>query len=876
MPRILRAAAVAAAVCAWSVTAPAVPPLAVDRGAAGTWQHLQRLRTTASVLYTAAHPDDEQGGVLARLARGEGARVSLLTLNRGEGGDNALGPELFDALGLIRTEELRLANRHYGVDRQYFTPAVDYGFSKRLDEALEKWGHTRVMGEIVRVIRADRPLVVVSRWQGNARDGHGQHQAAGLLTREAYRAAGDPDAFPDHAREGLRPWRALKLYTGGLREDEPWTARIETGGYAPWLGDSFAALGRTGLAFQRSQNNGRVTRAVGPVPLFFARLATTRPAPEREESLFEGIPTRLAAYYSLVGRPAPAAIAPVLHEMERQVEAAIEAFTVHDPSASVPAMARGLAATREAIRLADDPDVRFWLEAKERQFQEAIHAALAIDMEVLAETPGPVVPGQSFEVAARLTNRSRVPITLDTFELRAGPGWKVTAPEAAREALGANATQTRRFAVTLGSDAPVTSRPPFHRPSIAESWYETEPSLRHAPSRPPAAEAVARWTLEGATLETRAPLRRREAAPPYGDLLREVAVVPALSLAVSPRVHVVPVGAPGRVRFTVEVTSHVPDRLEGELTVEAPAGWAVQPPRHALRLTRPGERAAYRFDVVPSTRQATRYEMFARARVGERVYTEQVTEVAYRDLEPRHLHEPARIAVHAIDVQVAPGLRVGYVMGVGDQVPAAIAQLGVEVESLDEAALAEGDLRRFDAIVTGTRAYGARADLRAHNPRLLEYATQGGHLVVLYNTPPDLDPARHAPFPGELPRDAEEVTEEDSPVTLLHPGHDLLARPNRITAEDFDGWVEQRGSKFWKAWDPAYTALVATHDRGQAPQAGGWLTARSGSGRYTYFAYALHRQLPFGVPGAYRLLANLLSAQAGARGASRGAEGAPF
>ena len=448
MPKVLPAIGVAA-VCAWSAAAPAAPPLAADRGATGTWQHLQRLRTTASVLYTAAHPDDEQGGLLARLSRGEGARVSLLTLNRGEGGDNALGPELFDALGLIRTEELRLANRHYGVDRQYFTPAVDYGFSKRLDEALEKWDHQRVLEEIVRVIRTDRPLVIVSRWQGNARDGHGQHQAAGLLTREAHQAAGDPSAFPEQAREGLRPWRALKLYAGGLREDDPWTARIETGAYAPWLGESFASFGRAGLAFQRSQNNGRVPSVAGPAPLFFARLASTPPAPEREESLFDGIPTRLAAYGSLLGRAAPPAIAPVLREMERQVEAAIEAFTVHDPSASVPAMARGLGATREAIRLADDPDLRFLLEAKERQFQDAIATALGLELEALAETPGPVVPGQSFEVAARLTNRGAVPVTLEGLELRAGPGWNVTAPESAREALGAGAPLARRFAVTL-------------------------------------------------------------------------------------------------------------------------------------------------------------------------------------------------------------------------------------------------------------------------------------------------------------------------------------------------------------------------------------------------------------------------------------------
>jgi hypothetical protein len=294
--------------------------------------------------------------------------------------------------------------------------------------------------------------------------------------------------------------------------------------------------------------------------------------------------------------------------------------------------------------------------------------------------------------------------------------------------------------------------------------------------------------------------------------------------------------------------------------VEAPPGWTVQMPRRALQFTRAGERIAQGFDVVPGRVAGQRYEIRAVARAGGRAYAEGFDAIEHRDLETRYLFRPARVEVRGVDVRTAPGLRVGYVMGVGDQVPAGMAQLGAAVTLLDESALAEGDLSGFHAIVTGTRAYGARADLRAHNGRLLDYVKAGGQLVVLYNTPPDLDPATQAPFPGELPRDAEEVSEEDSPVTLLAPDHELLTWPNRITAADFEGWVEQRGSKFWSQWDPAYTAIIETHDRDQPPQRGGWLTARYGKGRYTYFAYALHRQLPYGVPGAYRLLANLLSA----------------
>jgi hypothetical protein len=246
------------------------------------------------------------------------------------------------------------------------------------------------------------------------------------------------------------------------------------------------------------------------------------------------------------------------------------------------------------------------------------------------------------------------------------------------------------------------------------------------------------------------------------------------------------------------------------------------------------------------------------ARAGDRDYREGYTVIRHRDLETRHLYRDAAASVRGVDVRIASGLTVGYVMGIGDEVPSGLAQLGVDVRLLGAQDLATADLRGFDAIITGTRAYAVRDDLRTHNRRLLEYVHDGGNLIVLYNTQ-ELEPDVHAPYAGQLPRNAEEVSEEDSPVEFLAPDHPVFTTPNRITQADFAGWVEQRGSKFWSAWDPRYTALIATWDTDQPPQRGGWLHARYGKGHYTYFAYALHRQLPYGVPGAYRLLANLLS-----------------
>src|SRR6185369_16450950 len=253
IPRFLRVLRLTSSLAALTLTLGAAPePLAQDGGAAGTWQRLLKLQTTASAMHTTAHPDDEHGGMLAQLSRGQGVRVSMLTLNRGESGDNAIGSELFDAVGLIRTEELLIADRYYGVDRQYFTTMIDYGFSKRLDETLGKWGRDNVLRDVVRVIRMERPFVLISRFQGNERDGHGNHSAAGLVTVEAFKAAGDPAMFPEQIAAGLRPWQPLKLYMGGVRANEDWTISVDSGEYDPVLGDSYQSFARLGLSFQRS------------------------------------------------------------------------------------------------------------------------------------------------------------------------------------------------------------------------------------------------------------------------------------------------------------------------------------------------------------------------------------------------------------------------------------------------------------------------------------------------------------------------------------------------------------------------------------------------------------------------------------------------
>ena len=851
---------------------------AADTGASGAWQRLLKLTTIASAMHTTAHPDDEHGGMLALLSRRDGVRLALMTLNRGESGDNAIGPELFDALGLIRTEELLDAGRYYGLDHQYFTTMIDYGFSKRLDETLEKWGKEHVLRDVVRIVRMDRPLVLISRFQGSERDGHGNHQTAGLVTVDAFKAAGDPAMFPEQIAEGLRPWQPLKVYIGGARENEDWTVRVDTGEYSPWLGDSYSNFAALGLSYQRSQNSGRVRSVPGPSYGYYKRVGSVTPGAAKEAGFFDGIDTTLPHLFQTLRRPEPAGAAQALEPIAAAVDEAVAAFTLRDPSASVPALARGLTATRAAIaRFSSEPDALFVLRIKEQQFMDAINAALGIQLSAIAQpastgqrdnpspfaaptTMGAVVPGQGFEIRAVLTNRGRVEIVPRALGVTANASLVQVAATGTLAPLQYNESTSHRFVMRAADAAELSSRAYFTRSSITATRYTvTDPSQLGRPASAPPAVVAAAYDVAGVRVDVREVVRRREAKLPYGYEMRELRVVPALALTVSPASAIIPLAAAAKkIDVQVELVNNVEGRNSGSLALRLPAGWTADPAAQPFAFTSAGDRMVRHFAVSVPSLEDRRYEVSAVATAGGRDYTEGYDLIEHRDLEPRYLYRAAVSTVRGVNVAMVPGLNVGYVMGVGDQVPAGIAQLGYTVTLLGENDLAAGDLKRFDAIVTGTRAYAVREDLKTYNQRLLDYAKDGGNLIVLYNTQ-EFVPDRYAPFPAKLPAGAEEVSEEDSPVQILAPDQQVFNWPNKITKADFDGWVEQRGSKFFTEWDAAYTPMIATWDRGQAPQKGGWVSARHGNGTYTYFAYAFHRQLPYGIPGAYRLLANVLA-----------------
>jgi LmbE family N-acetylglucosaminyl deacetylase len=903
---------------AWAVSmaqrAPSPDALstAVDRGSAGLDRWLRALRTRASLIMVTAHPDDEDGGVLAYETRGAGARAILLTLNRGEGGQNAMSSDMYDSLGLVRTQELLAADRYYGVD-QYWASAIDYGFSKTREEALAKWDHDRVLADVVRVIRMTRPLVVASVFVGAASDGHGQHQVAGQMAQEAYLAAGDPTKFPEQIREGLRPWTPLKVYahvpffaltpqgmydyaidkyvpprffdyvTQTMSSQKPSTnIEIPEGHYDPAAGLTYLQIAREGLGYQKSQNNGVAIPNPVPFASEYHRYGARVPAAEHEESFFDGIDTSVDGIGSLMANE-PDYLKSGLDQIARLADQASTDYRPERPQAIAPTLATGLTATRALIGKVresnlPDPgksDVAFELAAKEDQFEHALAESLGLSLQAAVTLekeptqmrtpfamPSPTfqiaIPGQSFYVQADLLNQSSDPVAVQAVKLAASDGkaWKIAATTEAKKSLAAGELTDARFSVTAPSDAALT-RPYFTRPDEEQASYDlADPRYRNLPLAPYPLSVTAEFSYRGAVVHVAQVVQTLQRIPTLGIVAQPLLIGPAISVTVSPAAGAVPVGAKS-FAFSCTVHSNVKGPAEGLLRLHLPSGWRSTPDAAPFSMARDGEDRTIVFQVQPDAVKPGEFRITADTEYQGKHYEEGYRLAGYPGLRPYPFYRPAIYKAVGVDVKTPPGLRIGYLPGTGDDVPQALENLGQAVRTLSAGDIAQGNLSGYDAIVLGARAYAVRPELKSANQRLLEYVKNGGVLIVQYNLQ-EFD-QNYGPYPFTLGANPQKVVDENSKVVFPKPASPVLTWPNRITEADFSGWVEERGHGFMQTWDPHYEALVETHDPEQDPQLGGLLLARYGKGAYIYDAFALYRQLPSGVPGAYRILANLVS-----------------
>lgn len=862
--------------CLLAVAAPLAAQLEPPSGGGvvALEHELRMLGHYKRVLVIGAHPDDEDTELLTELVRGEGAEAAYLSLNRGEGGQNVIGPELGEALGLLRTEELLAARRLDGA-RQFFTRAYDFGFSKTEAETWTHWPRDSVLKDVVRIVRRFRPQIVVSIFSGTPRDGHGQHQAAGWAAREAFRIAGDATRFPELAAEGLKPWTPLKLYQSTRFDSAATTLVIQGGVLDSAVGKSYHQIAMAGRSLHRSQDMGQLQR-IGPSVI---RLRLVQDRTGRDAGgLWSGIDTTLAGMAAVAG---PGSGSPALWD---SLAAALEGFR----RARAPALTETLDRFAAALpRTGGEDQVRVGVATPEQwdqltHLQRAIQLSSGVVCDAVADDQR-VVPGQVLQVAATCWNAGSQPVTVPLVVVRGNAEWPWLhqSQDGATIAPGTVANWT--FDVTI-PDTAAPTRPYFldhPRDGDFYVWPAAPAEVLGTPFEDPLMTAEF-----GADIEPRE-VTFRYRSPTAGEVRRPIMVVPRIDVKLDPDTLVWP--AAGRLarRFTVTLTHGARDSTDGAVRLVAPAGWSVGQPQ-PFSFSREDESRSFTFEVrPPAAVRAGSIGIRAEARDrAERTYDAGVFVVDYPHIRPRSYVRKAAASVRVAPLALPRLARIGYVRGAADRVPEALRSVGLPVTLLDAAALERGDLSRYDAIVVGSRAYETEPALVSSNPRLLDYARRGGLVIVQYQQY-GFFTRGYAPYPmtvggqplrldvvtrtGALaqpgspvvragpPVTHDRVTDETAPVRILVPAHPVFRVPNRIGPEDWADWVQERGLYFAHSWDRAYVPLLETHDPGEGPLEGSLLVARVGKGTYVYTGLAFFRELPAGVPGAYRLFANLLA-----------------
>jgi LmbE family N-acetylglucosaminyl deacetylase len=791
---------------------------------------LARLNVLGSVLMIGAHPDDENTPVLVYLTLGRGARVGYLSLTRGEGGQNLLGPEQGELLGLIRTQEL-LAARRIDAAEQYFTRAIDFGYTKSSADTLSRWGHDTVLADLVWVIRRFRPDVVVQVFTGTPSDGHAQHQASGILATEAFAAAAGRARFPDQLR-WVEPWQAKRLMQGGFRSAGGPGVELNIGEFDPRLGFSYLEIAGMSRSMHRSQGMGAPEwRGAGTGRLKFL---AGEPA---EQDIFEGIDIT----WSRV--PGGGRVGEILGQAARQ-------FTPDRPENSIPLLLQA----RPLVAAIQDP----WADLKLHELDETVAMCAGLWLDATSEK-ATAFPGGSLKISVEAVNRSRFPLTLRNVRLEGMPG--LPAADTTASALPYNLVVRRSFTVAVPEDQPY-SQPYYLERAHGPNVYDVPDQERIGEAESPA-PLRARFRIEAGSeeIEIVRPVVQRYVDRLEGETTRTLVVAPPLSIRISEPVLLFP---SLEARTVAVLVKGVAGAASGELRLEAPPGWRIQPASQPFAVENADEETTLWFRLNPPGGQTTSV-LRAVATNNAREYSTEVDVMRYPDLAPQTAFLSATARLVRAGVRTA-ARQIGYVMGAGDQVPRALRQMGCEVTSLGSNEMAQGDLSRLDAIVTGVRAFNVRADLRASLPRLLEYVEAGGTLLVQYNVADGRSPetvARVGPYPLKLGRTR--VTAPSAPVARLDPEHPLLTTPNRINERDFSGWIQERGLYFATEWDPRYQPLFECHDAGEQPSEGATLYAPHGKGAYVFTALSWFRQLPGGVPGAFRIFANLLSAGMAAR-----------
>ncbi len=856
---------------------------------------IRKLAVYGAFMQAPAHPDDETNALFAMFTHGMGLRSIDLQNNRGDGGQNEIGPELFRDIAVLRTAELLSAHRIDGAE-QYFTRAIDYGYSFDPQEVIQKWGREDIVGDYVRLIRTLRPDVVLTmNIQG--RGGDRAHEATTILFREAYEAAGNASKYPAQIREGLRPWQPKKLYfapppappdaagRGPARAPADPSVKLtpaNTNQFDSLLGRTYAEIGADARSNHKCQGTGGVPalpgfnngRGGGPNGGGGYQLMSTTIAGQKdktETSLFDGVDTRIEAIAQYAGANPPAALISGIAAIAADAKAAKTAFDAGNDAATAQPIEAGLSAIR-ALRaqlggmgLNDSGryEIDFRLRIKERDYEDAVLAAHGLSFDAVADD-GVVTPGQPVKLSLLAVNRGASDVSVTSVSMNG-----FDSPKACVAGI------VKKDAVyTCASDAKIPKDARATTPYFTDNYWKhpenqaiqiLDPSVEFGVPFAPTPFRVTFHVKAGDVEVTRElPVEFRYVKDIYlGDKRMELNVLPALSATVTPSLAVIPASAPVSREIHVTVTNGSKTAAEALVALELPAGWKATPASVPLSLAHEDESLSAKFEVTPppgvKVGQYTLRAVVTSAAYPNQRFTDGAEVIEYPHIQRRQVMKPAEAALKVVDVRVTPNVNVGYIVGVGDQVPPALEQLGAKVNYIEEDELAWGDLSKHDVIITGVRAYERRADLRAYNRRLLDYVSHGGTLIVQYNKM-EFNQSDYGPYPAKV--SGNRVSDELVPVKILQPTDPVFTNPNEITDAAWAGWVQERGLYFIGEKDSKYVDLISMTDSfkdNPGEKLGSMVEAKYGQGKWIYLGLGLWRQLPAGTDGAYQLLSNLIS-----------------
>ena len=807
----------------------APPLLSHEQSNAGEIQlALQKLNVLGRVLYIAAHPDDENTNLMALWSNGSLYETAYLSITRGDGGQNLIGPELRERLGVIRTEEL-LAARRVDHGKQFFSRAIDFGFSKTAEETMRIWDHDKILSDVVWVVRKFRPDVIVTRFSPEDQLTHGHHTASAILAREAFSAAGDPNRFPEQLAF-VKPWRPTRLVWNtspfffsnrNLPFDPTGLTVLEAGGYNSLLGKAYTEIAAASLSMHKSQGVGSPPRRGARKEYF--KLLEGQPM---TNSLFEGID----ANWSRVANS---------ESIATQIRQIISQFLPADPAASVPELLK----LRQAMNGIKDES---WVPEKKAELDGIIAACLGLHVEA-STTNGAVTPGQTATIKLEAINRCNIPVTLQEIRFPlSGDSMKIDA------ALPSNELVTRDLSCKIPENTPYSQPYWLRKSGTLGAFAVDDQTLVGLPENPPDLPVEIVLQINGQELRYIVDTKYRMVDPVAGELRRPLVIEPPVFAKVVNSVLVFATNQPKSVGVHVTAAT---GPVKGELKLAVPQGWGVYPASIPIDLKAADAETVATFTVKPPE-QNSEGTLRAVVSIDGRDYSLGRVRISYPHIGVHTLMPPAEARLVRADIR-EKGERIGYIPGAGDDVPESLQQIGYSVKILSESDITAENLKQFSAVVLGVRAYNTQERIANWLPELFAYVKAGGVAVAQYNTLAELKTDQLAPYPLEISRDR--VTDENAEVRILAPDHSLMTTPNKITSKDFEGWVQERGLYFPKKWDPAWTAILSSNDSKEKPLDGGLLVAKSGKGFFIYTSYSWFRQLPAGVPGAYRLVANMLS-----------------